>query len=964
MNPERWREIERIYNRALELDSAERRSYIERACRHDQTLRNEVEGLLARQSDAERFLNSPAMEVAARALAADHRFDFDSDLTGRTLLHYRITAQIGAGGMGVVYKAQDTHLNRPVAIKVLPEVLAGDAERLGLFEREARLLGVLSHPNIAPIHGLEKAEGRPFLVLELVEGLTLAERLKKGPIPVEETLEACRQVAGGLETAHDKGIIHRDLKPANIKLTAEGQVKILDFGLAKALHDQIGSEDFTVKNADPVTVSGVILGTASYMSPEQAKGRPVDRRADIWAFGCVLYEMLTGELAFRGNSVMESLTAVMNAEPDWTLLPAETPQQVLLLLRRCLQKDVRRRLQAIGEARIVLEDALSGTAPSETALPRSQFRKARWAWALAGIVIGAALTGLSLWNLRPLPFPPPPVTRFTIVLPPGQRLAQTDALAVSPDGNEFAYVATAKSGGQRQIYLYTMETGQTRPISGTEGARSPFFSPDGQSLGFVANAELKKISLNGGVAQKLTDLNRSCHGATWSSNHTIAFAPYSSALQQISDDGGTPQALSHLDNGETYHVWPQFLPGGRAVLFEACATGPAGIGVQMMGNGERKGLIQGQVGEMPSYVPSGHLTYLQAGNLMAVPFDLKHLEVAGTTPVVAVRDVSQYVVSATGSLVYAESGNSHANESHLVWVDGSNGREEMLPAPARSYNQPRISPDGRQIAVDIVDSIEDMQVWLYDLSTDNLTPFTFEGVNRHAIWAPHSERIAFVSNRKGPTEIFWKRVDGSGGVEQLTEHFPATWLEIPYSISSDGKLLTYVGLPPAGGGEFWVLSLGNHNAKRVPLKLSGDGAPQLSPDGRWVAFVAADSHQQWQVYVRAFPGPGGLWQISTDGGNEPQWNPNGRELFYRHGDKMMAVDISFHRRSVPSKPRQLFEGHYQNTVTGYARANYDVSPDGRSFLMLKPVEEGQAKASQIKVVLNWSEELKRLVPTE
>jgi hypothetical protein len=464
----------------------------------------------------------------------------------------------------------------------------------------------------------------------------------------------------------------------------------------------------------------------------------------------------------------------------------------------------------------------------------------------------------------------------------------------------------------------------------------------------------------------LTNVSDIFYGASWSSEHTIAFAPYSSALQQVSDEGGAPQALTHFETGETLHMWPEFLPGSKAVLFEAFAAAPVVIAAQVIATGERKDLIRGQAGDMPRFVPSGHLTYLQAGNLMALPFDPKAMKVKSTTPVMVVRDVGQYSVSATGLLAYV-AGKQPSSGNRLVWVTRKNGSEEMLPAPARDYNQPRLSPDGRWVAVDILENAENMQVWLYDFATDHLTPFTFEGsVNRHAVWTPHSERIAFMSNRKGPTQIFWKLADGSGGLEQLTENSSTTAadiLPIPYSFSRDEQLLTYVTLPPTGGAEFWVLHVGDRKAQRIPLHTPTDGAPQFSPDGRWLAYVSDDSHHQGQIYVRAYPAPGGPWQISTDGGNEPQWNPNGRELFYRSGDKMMAVDISTQAGFAPGKPRQLFEGRYIKTSGGYGRANYDVSADGQRFLMLKPVEQGQAPLTKISVVLNWSEELKRLCPT-
>jgi eukaryotic-like serine/threonine-protein kinase len=916
--------------------------------------------------------------------------------SGNRVGSYEILAAIGAGGMGEVYRARDAKLGRDVALKILPEAFARDAEHMARFQREAKVLASLNHPNIATIHGLEDSGPTHALVMELVEGPTLADRIRSGPIPIGEALRIAKQITDALEYAHERGIVHRDLKPANVKVTSDDTVKILDFGLAKAVGGEVSAPSHALRvtgllrrmenllegdtaSADIAnsptfseitTRPGILLGTAAYMSPEQAKGKAVDRRADIWAFGCVLYEMVTGEMAFRGESVTDTLAAVIKEEPDWSQLRAATPIRVRVLLQRCLQKDPKQRLRDIGDARIALDEVLIG-APDEgtqqTTVPR---------WRQTGLLVltalaAAAIAALVLWHLTPSPSRP--VTRAVIALQAGLQLAGLDqpALALSPDGSQLAYVAAPAAGGQQQIYLRAMDSSNARPMKGTEGAVAPFFSPDGRWMGFFAGGKLKKISVRGGVAQILTDVVNPS-GATWGSEHTIVVAPYSSVLQQVSDEGGAPQPLTRFEAGETTHTWPEFLPGSKAVLFTALSAGPPAIAIQPIGAGERRNLIQGQGEGMARYAPSGHLIYAQAGNLVAVPFDIKRLEVTGdAVPIVQGvlqspdSGAAQYSVSATGSLVYVPGNPQSATPlSRLVWVS-RDGREQPLDAPARSYNQPRLSPDGGRVAVDVVENLEQMQVWLYDLARGTLAPFTFEGVNRHAVWMPDGRRIAFMSNREGPTQIFWQSADGGGVPERLT-NIPATTtadiLPIPYSWSPDGELLAFAKVAPTKGAEFWVLNVRDHKAERfLQTRTAGDGAPQFSPDGRWLAYASGESGRL-EIYVQPYPGPGGKWQISTDGGNEPQWNHNGRELFYRNGEKMMAVDVSTHAGFAVGRPRLLFEGRYVATVGGYSRANYDVSADGQRFLMLKPVEQGQTAPAQISLVLNWFEELKRKVP--
>ncbi|MGA9885000.1 MAG: protein kinase [Candidatus Acidiferrales bacterium] len=881
---------------------------------------------------------------------------------GTKLGSYEILAAIGAGGMGEVYRARDAKLGRDVALKVLPEAFARDSERMARFQREAKLLASLNHPNIAAIYGFEDSGLTHALVMELVEGPTLADRIASAPIPIDEALRIARQIADALEYAHERGIVHRDLKPANVKVTPDDAVKVLDFGLAKAIEGDASSMD--INNSPTMsrmaTMQGVLLGTAAYMSPEQAKAKPVDRRADIWAFGCVLYEMLTGKMAFYGETVTDTLAAVIRAEPDWTLLPSNTPARVRVLLQRCLQKDAKQRLQAIGDARISLDEVLSGaTEPTSSAIAATPVsRRQTILWSSAVALIAAAIAGLVVWIVKPSPAPPQrAVTRTVINLPLGQRLAGFNnlVLALSPNGSQLAYVATTEGegGATQQIYLRKMDSLAANPVPGTEGAVDPFFSPDGQWLGFFADGKLKKISVTGGPAQILAD-DVTPTGASWSKQGTIAFSSGPRPIYKVSDGGGTPQPLTHLERGEIGHTWPDFLPGGKAVLF----SNGSGIFAQPIGTGGRRNLTPG--GISPRYLSSGYLIYAQGGDLMAVRFDPQRLAVKGT-PVPVVGNViqepvpapAQYSVSATGSLVYVP-GSAQASQSRLVWVRRS-GTEQPLPAPAGDYGSPRLSPDGQHVAL-----VSGNQIWIYDLARDTLTRFTFGGsVNMYPAWTPDGKRIAFASNRQGPVNLYWQKSDGSGGLERLTTN---AHIQVPLSWSPNGQLLAFEELAPATGGgtDIWVLRMSDRKAETFLQNSANVDAPQFSPDGRWMAYVSDESGRN-EIYVQPYPGPGGKYQISTDGGTEPVWNRNGRELFYRSGDKMMSVDITTEPSFSAGNPKMLFQGGYISNTAGAFPA-FDVSPDGQRFLMLKPVTQQQAAPTQINVVLNWAEELKRLVP--
>ena len=634
-------------------------------------------------------------------------------MIGKSIAHYRVTEMLGKGGMGEVYRATDTKLNRDVALKVLPEVFARDADRMARFKREAHVLASLNHPNVASIYGLEEADGVHCLVLELVEGPTLAERIQEGAVPLDESLNIAKQIADALEAAHEKGIIHRDLKPANVKVTPEGMVKVLDFGLAKALAEP--ASEAVTENSPTLSVAathaGIILGTAAYMSPEQARGQEADKRADIWSFGVVLYEMLTGKRTFEGQTVSDTLAAVLRAEVDWEALPTGTPATIRKLLQRCLGKDRKRRLQAIGEARIAIEEYISDPAASSMLIsapalaPPPTWRRAL-TWAVAGML--AIVAAVGLW--APWRTGSPPM-RLSIEVPPGESLVTNRGAAavISPDGTRLAFAVG--EGAQRKLHLRSLDQLQATEISGTGEVHSPFFSPDGEWVGFFGNGLLKKVSVRGGATVTLCVV-QSAGGGSWSEDGTIIIAPTrTSGLSRVSSAGGTREDVTTLDKekDEVSHRWPQVLPGGKSVLFTVGLGGAYGnIEVQSLESGERK-TVQ-QAGIYGRYLPTRHLAYVREGTLFAAPFDLGRLEVTGP-PAPIVEDVqtslpywgAQFDFSQTGTLVYL-TGEGAANAVSIFWMDQEGKTEPLLPTP-RGYSYPSFSPDGKRLAVHITEGL-------------------------------------------------------------------------------------------------------------------------------------------------------------------------------------------------------------------------------------------------------------------
>jgi len=881
---------------------------------------------------------------------------------------YVILETLGSGGMGEVYRARDERLAREVAIKIVrPEIVHAPGS-LARLEREARILASLHHPRIAVLFGLEEANGAPALAMELVEGQTLSERLRqKGPFAIEPALRVALQLAEAIEAAHERGIVHRDLKPGNIKLTPEDEIKVLDFGLARALAQEPGPDELAAAPTVDASLTrmGALIGTPAYMAPEQAEGASADRRADIWAFGCILFELLTGATAFRGGTTTETLRAVMQADPDWSRLPADTPPAVRRMLRRCLQKDARRRLQAIGDARVVFEELLSGGTEDEEEPRRSRPWRYGVLGAGAAAAVAIAATAAILTGRAPAPDLAAQAARFTITAPPGEHLlgAERQSLAISDDGRRIAFSAASESGSSR-IYLRDLDREAVEPVAGSEGATNLFLSPDGRWIGFFSDGKLRKVDARGGGAETLADAT-SGFGAVWTPERAIVFSLYPSTLLSIPDAGGEAHPVSRFEPGEDGHLWPSLLPGRRTLLFGARTEGKLRMVAAEPGGERRWKLGPEDDVALPRALASGHLLYLQGGDLYAVPFDAENVRILGDA-VRVLESVRQYSVSAEGALVYV-AGKPPSRTSRLVWVDRDGGAKRYLDAPPRTYNQPRVEPDGERVAVDVIAGKQ--QVWLYEPASETLVPFTFEGLNRHPVWAPDGKRIAYMSEGG----IVSRASDGSGTNEKLTE-LPRDAregvLDLPYSWTPDGSQLVFVRYRPGRPSEVYAAAVGEvePGSGAVPqthhlfTATTADGAPQVSPDGHWVAYASEDQLGARQIYVRAFPGPGDIHQVSADGGNEPQWNRAGGELFFRDGERMMAVDISTTRVFSQGKPHELFAGPFVRAWAGYARANYDVSPDGRRFLMLEPVTLDEAPPTEIRVVLGWSEELERQVP--
>jgi eukaryotic-like serine/threonine-protein kinase len=898
-------------------------------------------------------------------------------MIGRMLGPYHVVEKLGEGGMGEVYRAHDTKLNRDVALKILPESLAGDPDRLRRFEREAKTLAALNHPHVAQVYGFEDGGETRALVMELVPGESVATRLQRGPVPVREALELARQVAEGLEAAHEKGIIHRDLKPANLQLMPDGAVKILDFGLAKEVDVGADSERGEVLTITARTQDGVVMGTAAYMSPEQARGLAVDARTDVWAFGCVLFEMLTATRAFAGATVTDTLAAVLEREPDWGRVSAATPPAVRALLQRCLKKDVRQRLRHVADARFAIEEALAAWTSGPTAIagalaPAAPSRAARGIWrrllpfaaAVAMLALGLAMGwGLGLARRQA---PPAQLVRLSIPLAQDGPLVSTlnprggSSVALSRDGRRLVY--RSKRNGESVLVLRAIDRIEETVLRGTEGAFGPFFSPDGNWVAYFTESELRKVPLDGGASVTICATPPVGRGGSWADDDTIYFAPdFTSGIQRVAADGGRPQAVTTPDPAakESNHLYPEALPGGGALLFTVWKGGAfdaASTWALSLRTGKRTLLLE-RAAEA-RYTSEGYLVFARAGTLLAVPFDAVTLTILGpAAPLVegvwsdSASGTAHYAVSRTGSLVYAPGLYTEARR-RIAWVD-RRGRLDFLPLQPGFYGDPKLSPDGRRLAVQLLNDI-----WVYDFAGGTLTRATFRGVNQAPVWTPDGRRIAFSSSQDvARAALYW--VDPAGGEPEILSRdgevqFPSSW-------SPDGTLLAYAEIKQQDdtetGFDIWLLRGGAPWTRQVLIRTPfKEDQPMFSPDGRALAWVSNETGRS-QVYVRPYPGAGRT-MVSTDGGTEPIWSRAGTELYYRNGRRFFSIPIRTSGPLTVGRPSALFEGDFAAGSITPGIPAFDAAPDGQRFIVVTSTSDAESP-TRLDVVLNWTEELRR-----
>jgi serine/threonine protein kinase len=1038
--PDDWSRVKDIFARARALPADARDAYMADACRGNDGLQREVESLLAADTRAERFLEAPPRLLDS---------DATGSLAGQRIGPYHIESRIGAGGMGEVYQGRDTMLGRHVAIKVLLPTVARDAESLTRFRREAQLLASLNHPHIAQIHGFEHAGDVWALVMELVPGPTLAQRIRgRGsvtsaaptdddhqslPLPMAEALGIAAQIAAALEAAHEQGIIHRDLKPANIKVREDGTVKVLDFGLATAL-DRLTPPDVADRRAlsgsADATRTGAIFGTPAYMSPEQARGKTVDRRGDLWAFGCILYEMLTGRRTFDGDSTATVLEAVETTEPEWTSLPAKTPAAIRTLLRRCLEKSRAQRLDSATAARLDIEEALAALSNRLTRLSEQPLDLAavhssttevarRSTRSLTLVALAGALTSVTLvgvWQLSQRDVPGrsllagatvarstdaageethaaispdgtslTSVSRFAIVTPPAQPLnvASNDRdLALSPDGRYLVYRAIGSMTNGSALFLRALDRLEARQISDIDNAYTPFFSPDSRWVAFFERGMLKKVSVTGGPVLTLGPVAGNPLGASWGENNTIVFGTDDprTGLWRVGADGGDPTVVTRPDASqqESDHGFPSMLPDGRGVLFTITAAQPAKAQVAWIDleGGQRRTLVGG--GYHAEYLDrsagagrSGHLIYAAEGALHAVRFDPIRRLVVGESSVVVERvmiksnGAANYTVARNGTLVYVPEGaTAPTPTTTLAWVDRS-GREESIEAPPRAYGPPRLAPNGEQIAVSFPDQ-GDSEIWILDLARSTSRRLTFSPrMDGLPMWSPDGRRIVFMSARSGALNWYSVAADGSGAVERVTTSPTHEW---PASISPGGDRVFGFDIAPTSTRRVITATLtgpADSGFSAAPQRVQGlfrGVFPEISPNGRYLAYQSEESGQD-EIYVRPFPQVDhGRWQISTGGGTRAAWSRNGRELFYLDATNTLhAVPADTTARTfVVGKPMKVFEAKY---VEPNPSRHYDVSPDGRRFLVLKPRgADPNATPATMVVIERWSDELRARVP--
>jgi Tol biopolymer transport system component len=920
---------------------------------------------------------------------------------------YEIRALLGAGGMGEVYRAFDPNLKRDVAIKILPETFAEDPERVARFRREAQLLAALNHPNIAVIHDVQQDGGTLYLVLELIEGVSLADRLAHGPLPLEDALEACRQVAAALEAAHGKGILHRDLKPGNIQTTPDGRVKVLDFGLAKMTGDDATATSLpnspTIMSpvVSPVHTRGnIILGTAAYMSPEQARGRSVDARTDLWAFGCVLFETLTARRVFEGEDVTETIALVVKGEPDWTLLPPETPAVIRSLLRQCLQKQPKQRLGAARAARLAIEDAIAQPTPIGDAAVSVDAARKTWRIATVAALSTALVAGLMAWALWPIPTrelaaeASRPVTRLLLDVAPAEQLSpiglswpSSPAMAISPDGRTIVFAGSPSADpiANMRLYRRRLDEMTATPMPNTEGGFAPFFAPDGSWVAFFSlpDAQFKKVPLEGGPAVTIARAEPSIvAGAHWGAEDTILFSiGPANGIFRVSANGGTPERVTSLDSRtEWRHTTPHLLPGGQAMLYTAGVADGDTLGVRVMAHrfdtGETSVLLEDAADAR--FLASGHLLYMRRGTLLAAPFDAERVALTG--PAIGVLDGvvqavggtgsggetyhGQFQVAGNGTLFYLSGGPLPPVRSDVVWVDRSGALELVPNTPPGWHFFLRLAPDETKLAMTVYrgEFFAQNDIWMYDISRNTSRRLTFGGSPSTLVWSPDSS--AFVYDKAFSGQAFRMSADGGSGSgtrisTRERDGRPATW-------SRAENVILFLQSGDDAGSRLWALPM-DRPAEATLLKGSQFNVtyPELSPDGRWLAYASNETGGV-EVYVEPYPGPGAAVRISTDGGHSPAWA--GNELFYvrrppNGPGQLMVVEIDTTQVFRAGPPRVLFDVPEAVGIgAGGPLRGYDVSANGQRFIASRLTTSLPDPITQIHVVLNWAEELQRRVP--
>ena len=884
-------------------------------------------------------------------------------LPGRRLGPYEILSAIGAGGMGEVYKARDTRLDRTVAIKVLPTHLADRSELRDRFEREAKTVASLNHPHICVLFDTGHQDGTDFLVMEYLEGETLAQRLQKGPLPIQQVFQYAIEISDALDKAHRKGITHRDLKPGNIMLTKAG-TKLLDFGLAKLTQGDKPATPYTElpTQKDAITAEGTILGTLQYMAPEQVEGKEADTRTDIFAFGVVVYEMATGKKAFEGKSQASLIAKIMETDPpSISSLQPMTPTQLDRLVKKCLSKEPEKRWQAASdicdELKWIAEQSHSPQPAVATPAPVPQNTRAKFFWTAAVVALVVAAAVAAVFYLRRAPgeqrsfrFAVAPPEKHTFPV-----LSNTPSfLSMSPDGTKLAFVVV-DSSEHSMLWVRDLDSQTAQPIPGTDDAQAPFWSPDSRFIAFSDNSSLKKVSVSGGPVQTITS-SQALGGGTWNRDGVILFAPATlgERIFRVPAAGGSPTPVTVLDpQRETADTWPSFLPDGKHFLFLTRNPNPTSGEIHMgsLDSKETKQILS--LTTFALYAPPGYLLFARAGTLMAQPFDADRLEFKGdAVPIAQGVQFSalngRAAVAVSDNRVLAYRLVPSAGQLRLVFADRK-GAEQQLNAPPHAYRNPRLSPDGQRIVVTIDEG--GSQEWLLDISRGTLSRLTFEGnYNGGAAWTPDGKRITFGSDRAGPRNLFWQPADGSGAAERLMtdDH-----TQVAASWSADGSMLLFEQTGAGTGFDIWSYRTSDRKSQPFLNSRFNEIGPRFSPDGHWMTY-ASDESGRYEVYVQPFPGPGGKWQISTEGGTEPVWIRNG-ELFYRNGEKLMVVQTTVRPTFSAGTPKEVFEARY---ATYQSLPDYDATPDGQRFLFLKTGDEARA---EISVVVNWTEDLKQRV---